>query len=143
MGSILFWKILGNKLDPDSSQNNFQSILFGQRHGSIKMVRPVWGIIMSPSDLYSCFYRKLTYGYQISGIFIGSPDTGYQLIYLHYQIRSMNTSSNKNFPSTSAAIKNRLAAELDTLALALDLNTRGIHLFFAVSVLELQRLVLS
>ena len=113
MGSILFWKILGNKLDPDSSQNNFQSILFGQRHGSIKMVRPVWGIIMSPSDLYSCFYRKLTYGYQISGIFIGSPDTGYQLMYLHYQIRSMmNTSSNKNFPSTSAAIKNRLTAEL-------------------------------
>ena len=79
---------------------------------ALKMVIPVWGIIMSPIDLYSCFYWKLNYGYQISGIFIGSPDTGYQLIYLHYQIRSMNTSSNKNFPSTSAVIKNRLAAEL-------------------------------
>ena len=63
----------------------------------------------------SCMYlfiKKLNYGYQVSSIFIGSPDTGYQLIYLHYQIWSMNASANKNFPSTPTAVKNCLAAEL-------------------------------
>ena len=35
------------------------------------------------------------YGYQISSIFIGSPDTGYQLLYLHYQMWSINASANK------------------------------------------------
>ena len=34
-------------------------------------------------------------GYYISSIFIGSLDQGYQLIYLHYQIRSMKASSKK------------------------------------------------
>ena len=62
-------------------------------------------------------YYKLNYGYHISSIFIGSLDTGYQLIYLHYQIWSTNASANKEswikiFPSKPTAVENRLVAEL-------------------------------
>ena len=44
----------------------------------------------------------------------------------------------KNFPLTQAAIKNCLAAELTSTVdtLALDLNTNGIYILIAVSVLE-------
>ena len=37
----------------------------------------------------------MNYGYQISSIFIGSPDTGYQLIYLLYLKWSRNASAIK------------------------------------------------
>ena len=40
-------------------------------------------------------YYKLNYGYQISSIFIGSLDTGYQLVYLLYLIWSRNASAIK------------------------------------------------
>ena len=39
----------------------------------------------SKKNIY-IYLLKTERGYQISCIFIGSPDTGYQLIYLHYQI---------------------------------------------------------
>ena len=56
--------------------------------------------------------NKVNYGYQISSIFIGSRDTGYQLMYLQYQIWSMNSSTNKEIGIKPTAIENRLVAEL-------------------------------
>ena len=85
-------------------------------------------------------YLKLDYGYHISSIFIGSPDTDYQLIYLHFQIWSMNPSWNKE-SWIKTFLRHRWQLIKDTLAL--DLNTNRIHLFVEVSVLEWQRLVLS
>ena len=41
------------------------------------------------------FIKKLNYGYQISRIFIGSLDTGYQFIYLLYLIWFKEHVSNK------------------------------------------------
>ena len=76
----------------------------------VNLFKKQWGKTIS-------IIYKLNYVCQISSIFIGSPDTGYQLIYLHYQIWSMNASANKEilikfFLSQPTAIENRLLAEL-------------------------------
>ena len=47
----------------------------------------------------------MNYGYQISSIFIGSPDTGYQLIYLLYLKWSRNASAVKRAENIFAALR--------------------------------------
>ena len=51
------------------------------------------------------YLLKLNYGYQISSIFIGSPDTGYQFIYLLYLIWSRNAEAKKRAENIFAALR--------------------------------------
>ena len=55
------------------------------QNSSLKSIMSKTKVIHSQLEIYI----------YISSIFISSPDTGYQFIYLHYQIWSMNTSVKK------------------------------------------------
>ena len=77
-----------------------------------------WHSLMYASlcDWNIYIYLKLNSMYQISSIFIGSPDSGYQLIYLHYQTWPKSTSWNKErwvkiLLRQRRSLKKRLPAE--------------------------------
>ena len=68
-----------------------------------------------PCFVLYVYFSKLNCGYQISSIFIASPDTGYQFIYLLYLIWSRNASAITRTKNTfcSSEIKWPTKTDLD------------------------------